>query len=209
MRGVIMDAPGEIRVDDRDDPTILEPTDAIICRNTRPLVTTAFQLIRAGIPCHVEGRDIGAGLLALASRWKSLKSLAKLKERLEAYLERETEKLRKADREHAIGALEDKVQTLIALINYVGVDKTTVELRERIEEMFSDTPEGQQPNRVVLLTAHRSKGLEYKRVFLWGVNKYMPSPYAKQAWQQQQEENLEYVAITRAMETLVYVEVDK
>ncbi|MBD0863662.1 zinc-dependent alcohol dehydrogenase family protein [Gordonia sp. zg691] len=30
MRGVIMDAPGEIRVDDRDDPTILEPTDAII-----------------------------------------------------------------------------------------------------------------------------------------------------------------------------------
>ncbi|EON32624.1 alcohol dehydrogenase zinc-binding domain-containing protein [Gordonia terrae C-6] len=30
MRGVIMDAPGKIRVDDRDDPTIQEPTDAII-----------------------------------------------------------------------------------------------------------------------------------------------------------------------------------
>jgi threonine dehydrogenase-like Zn-dependent dehydrogenase len=30
MRGVIMDAPGTIRVDERDDPTIQEPTDAII-----------------------------------------------------------------------------------------------------------------------------------------------------------------------------------
>lgn len=30
MRGVIMDAPGKIRVDDRENPTIQEPTDAII-----------------------------------------------------------------------------------------------------------------------------------------------------------------------------------
>jgi threonine dehydrogenase-like Zn-dependent dehydrogenase len=31
MRGVIMHAPGDVRVEDRDDPTIIEPTDAIIC----------------------------------------------------------------------------------------------------------------------------------------------------------------------------------
>ncbi|MBF0815461.1 IMP dehydrogenase [Microbacterium paludicola] len=30
MRGVIMHAPGDVRVEDRDDPTILEPTDAIV-----------------------------------------------------------------------------------------------------------------------------------------------------------------------------------
>jgi threonine dehydrogenase-like Zn-dependent dehydrogenase len=30
MRGVIMHAPGDVRVEHRDDPTILEPTDAII-----------------------------------------------------------------------------------------------------------------------------------------------------------------------------------
>ena len=30
MRGVIMYAPGDVRVEDRDDPTIIEPTDAII-----------------------------------------------------------------------------------------------------------------------------------------------------------------------------------
>jgi len=30
MRGVIMHAPGDVRVEDREDPTIVEPTDAII-----------------------------------------------------------------------------------------------------------------------------------------------------------------------------------
>ena len=30
MRGVIMHAPGDVRVEDRENPTILEPTDAII-----------------------------------------------------------------------------------------------------------------------------------------------------------------------------------
>src|SRR6478736_10144650 len=30
MRGVIMHAPGDVRVEHRDDPTIIEPTDAII-----------------------------------------------------------------------------------------------------------------------------------------------------------------------------------
>ncbi len=30
MRGVVLHAPGDVRVEDRDDPTILEPTDAII-----------------------------------------------------------------------------------------------------------------------------------------------------------------------------------
>ncbi|MFD1212535.1 alcohol dehydrogenase catalytic domain-containing protein, partial [Arthrobacter sp. GCM10027362] len=30
MRGVIMHAPGDVRVEEREDPTIVEPTDAVI-----------------------------------------------------------------------------------------------------------------------------------------------------------------------------------
>ena len=30
MRGVVMHAPGDVRVENRDDPTIIDPTDAII-----------------------------------------------------------------------------------------------------------------------------------------------------------------------------------
>jgi superfamily I DNA/RNA helicase len=34
----------------------------------------------------------------------------------------------------------------------------------------------------------------------------MPSPYARKDWMKEQEANLEYVAITRAMVNLYYIE---
>ena len=40
-------------------------SDAILCRNTKPLVALAYQLLRAGVACHVEGKDIGAGLATI------------------------------------------------------------------------------------------------------------------------------------------------
>jgi len=58
---------------------------------------------------------------------------------------------------------------------------------------------------VTLATYHRSKGREWTRVFLVEHSTRCPSPYARQPWQQNQEANLAYVAVTRAMATLVYV----
>ena len=40
-----------------------EKTDAILCRYNRPLVDAAFGLLRAGVACQVEGRDIGKNLI--------------------------------------------------------------------------------------------------------------------------------------------------
>ena len=58
---------------------------------------------------------------------------------------------------------------------------------------------------LVLSTVHRSKGREWTRVYALGRSKYMPSPYAKKPWQIEQESNLEYVLITRAMSELIDV----
>jgi superfamily I DNA/RNA helicase len=44
--------------------------DAVLCRNTAPLIALAYQMIRAGKPCKVEGRSIGTGLVAMVRRWK-------------------------------------------------------------------------------------------------------------------------------------------
>jgi len=55
------------------------------------------------------------------------------------------------------------------------------------------------------MTAHRSKGREFRRVFGWGVKAFMPSRFANQDWQKQQEANLEYVLYTRTIETYVDV----
>ena len=58
---------------------------------------------------------------------------------------------------------------------------------------------------LTLATYHRSKGREWPRVFLFEHAARCPSRAARQAWQQVQEANLAYVAITRAKQTLAYV----
>src|SRR5262249_45049744 len=74
------------------NPARLDSDAAILCRNTRPLVTAAFSLIRAKIPCRIEGRDIGEQLKKLATRWKSITNISALEEKLEEWLEKEKAK---------------------------------------------------------------------------------------------------------------------
>jgi DNA helicase II / ATP-dependent DNA helicase PcrA len=181
--------------------------DAILCRNTKPLVDIAFSLIRRGIACHVEGKEIGKGLIRLVNRYNGVANLAILEERLEEYREKEVEKLMQANKEVQADGVSDRVDTVIAIMRSLPASATTDDLRAKIDGMFADTPAGQRPDSVTLMTIHRSKGLEFKRVFLYGRNKFMPSPFARQEWQFRQEENLEYVGLTRAQETLVEVTV--
>lgn len=191
-----------------EDGFTFEPgVDAILCRNTKPLIDIAFSLIRRGIPCHVEGKDIGKDLLKLVTRWKSIKTCRALADKLEDYREREVAKLMAKKREMAADAVNDRVDTILAIMAGLGQHATVEHLKAKIDSMFSDTPEGEKPATVTLMTAHRSKGLEFPRVFLYGRNKFMPSKYARQDWQLEQERNLAYVAITRAIETLVEVKV--
>ncbi len=55
-------------------------------------------------------------------------------------------------------------------------------------------------------SVHKAKGQEAKRVFLLQVEgASMPHPMAKKAWEQEQEMNIKYVAVTRAIDELVWV----
>lgn len=182
----------------------LGQTDAILCRLTAPLVKAAFTLIKAGIGCHVEGRDIGAGLLKLAHRWKRVKSIDALRARLEDYADREVEKLNAKGQETKAEAIRDRVDTLLALMD--GCD-SLAQLAAKIESLFSNAEDGHR-NTLTLSTVHKSKGREWDRVFVLGFEKYMPSRWARQQWQVEQENNLIYVAFTRAKKELVLVSVD-
>ena len=177
----------------------LVSADAILCRLTAPLVKQAFALIKAGIPCHVLGRAIGQGLIKLAKRWKTVKSLPTLLDRLETYQEREVTKLMAKGRETLAQAIQDRVDCLKA----VAENCDTLDcLYSKLESMFQDN----SPT-LCLSTVHKAKGKDWKRVFVLGQNAYMPSRWARQTWQKTQENNLIYVAYTRAMEQLVLVNV--
>lgn len=181
----------------------LTAADAVLCRNTKPLVELAYQLIRSGVACHVEGKDIGMGLLKLVNRW-SVRDLDALRDRLEDFQSREVQKLLAKGKETQAEAMSDRVGTVLAVADSC---KTVDELRQRIASMFVDGDNEQKPT-LTLATAHRSKGREWQRVFILGYDQLMPSRWARQDWQMIQEENLKYVAVTRSQHELVIVNVE-
>jgi superfamily I DNA/RNA helicase len=184
----------------------LTKLDVILCRNTAPLIQTAYSLLSRGTACRVEGRDISEGLEKLARRWK-ISTLAALTAKLDDYEARQTAKFMSKNQENKVEALVDQVECLRVIITRCQAqNKHTVdELVEEIKQMFGTTPEGEKAKVLTLSTIHKSKGREFPRVFLVGKEKYLPSPYARKPWQQVQEANLEYVAVTRAQEELIYV----
>lgn len=181
--------------------------DAILCRNTKPIVEMAFTLLRRGIPCHVEGRAIGEGLIQLSRRWKSATTAGELRERLREYRQREMERLMARGQEQKAGLLDDRVATLLVVMEDVPDDEGLQMVWQRLNTLFQDTEEGEPPKGVTLSTIHRAKGREWQRVWWLGLNRYQPSPFARQAWQAEQEDNLCYVAATRAKRELVFVNV--
>jgi superfamily I DNA/RNA helicase len=183
----------------------LSQDDAILCRKNAPLVELAFTLIRQGIPCRMEGRDIGMQLVRLAGKWK-VKRLDALTNRLTAFRDREVQKAQAKGNDVKAEQIDDRCGCLFVLIERAeekGLD--VAGLQDMIKDMFADTDPNKPSNILVLSSVHKAKGLEWKNVMILGREQFMPSQWARQEWQQDQETNLIYVAVTRAQETLVEI----
>jgi superfamily I DNA/RNA helicase len=176
--------------------------DAILCRNTKPLVENAFRLIRRGVACHVEGRDLGAGLVVLVKRWKKAKTVADVMERVADWSAKEVEKLLAKGQEMKAERITDKADTLRVIAEACDPDAAKETMVTKINGLFGDNV----PN-LTLSTIHKAKGREWAKVYWLGANRYQPSPFARQAWQFVQETNLMYVAATRAKRDLIEVRV--
>lgn len=69
--------------------------------------------------------------------------------------------------------------------------------------LFSNLDTAEKPNKVKLMTVHAAKGLEFKNVFLCGMNEgIFPSRKIKSRAEMEEERRLCFVAITRAKERL-------
>lgn len=180
----------------------LNKKDGIICRNNSPLVALAFALIREGIGCRIEGKDIGQNLITLTRKWK-VKDLATFTLRLQKHFDRESEKASKAK----LALLEDKFDTMMILIERCQTlgKHDVASLQKLISDMFSDNDDYKKPNVVTLSSIHKSKGLEFDNCYILGMSQFQPSKYAVLDWMKEQEKNLSYVAITRAKNKLVHI----
>lgn len=181
----------------------LDGRSAVLCRNTKPLVSLAFRLIQQRIPCRIEGSDIGERIKKLINRWK-VKSLDALEQRLEAHLARETTKLLAAKRETQLAAVEDAVETVRVIIDQCRREgrRTLAEATAYVDQLFTVAGD----NVITMSTIHKSKGREWARVYWLDRLGTCPNKWARQDWQKEQEINLMYVAATRAQEVLIDLE---
>ena len=179
----------------------LDGNAAVLCRVTKPLVSLAFQLIRKRIPCRIEGRDIGAQIKKMMTRWKSVSTLDALEEKLQEHLERETTKLLAKKQEAKLAVLEDSIETINVICDQCRQEgkETISDATAYVDSLFADDVTG----LLVLSTIHKAKGREWERVFWLDRAGTCPSKWARQEWQQGQERNLQYVAATRAKAELI------
>lgn len=195
---------------ERDDQTIerpweeqylsqVRPGDFILCRVNAPLVNNCFRLLKRGIKANIQGRDIGTGLITTINKLDAA-DVKDLIGKVSDWLASETvkENAKRLPSETRLIALQDRADCLIAFTE----GQTTVQgVIDRIKTIFSDSGYG-----VKLSSVHKAKGLEADRVFIIEPKgATMPHPMARTAWQQDQEMNLRYVAITRAIKHLVWV----
>ena len=177
--------------------------DLIICRTTKPLISFAYKFLRARIPAKIMGREIGQGLKSLIDKLNA-NGIDNLITKLDAWTEREIEKAVVKQQESKAEAVQDKASAILCLIGgMLETERTIPMLLLIIDTLFSDAK-----GDITLATIHKAKGLEADTVF-WLNSSQCPAKWAKSEWQIQQENNLCYVAVTRAKRRLVLIEEQK
>jgi superfamily I DNA/RNA helicase len=174
--------------------------DLVVCRTTAPLIGLAYSLLRQHIPAKVLGRDIAKGLKTLVEKQNTL-GIDRLIAKLLEFTDREVEKAIAQDKLGKAESIRDKTDAVLCLIDgLVGAERTVPGLLRLIDSLFTEAT-----NAVTLSTIHKAKGLEAKRVF-WLDRSKCPAKWVKKAWEREQEDNLCYVAATRAQEELYLID---
>ena len=183
--------------------------DMVLCRSKAPLVNLYVKLLRKDINCYIKGQDIGANLIRELEKIDKSDLNVDLEHdgvfvRLYDKLFTERNKLmqtRGLDYDDATlsSFIMEKYDAITTLSILGERYKTKEDLIEHIKEIFKEDSEG-----VCLSTVHKAKGLEANNVYII-CHSCMPSKLAVHNWEKQQEQNIMYVAYTRAKNLLGFV----
>jgi len=181
---------GEIVRDDTNTGTY-NNGDLVLCRTNAPLSSLAFKLLKEGRKVQIQGRDIGEGLNSLIMRMQA-DNVTDLIIRLEKWRDEQIAKFagsRIAQRVEEQAT--DKVDCIVAFCQNAS---SVASVMLTIQTIFADVDHTNK-NYILLSSIHRAKGLESDTV-VWLAPEITCK--AEQPWQQVQEDNLRYVATTRA-----------
>lgn len=174
------------------------PNDWVICRNTKPLVVLFFYLLKKGIKSTIK-TDLGESLSSLIDDCESDSMIELQKLLLQKKFELNEKLIKNNSKSNAeMFLLDEKLSLVKFLSNHL---KTLNQLKSWMKKYFNS----KEPNTIQLMTVHKSKGLENERIFVVRFDA-LPSQFATQSWQLQQETNLSYVLVTRAKKELVFID---
>lgn len=182
-----------------------ERGDAVICRNAYPLIKLALYFLKEGISFRFLGRDIGKGLVKIVKRkeFKEIETCAPLAKAIQEWVFEEALALQGVGKKGQAQALRDRAEGVIVMALDMP-SSSKQDLIRAIERLFDSN----RPADITLCTGHKSKGLEWPRV--WHLDSWrIPSKWAKTSGELEQENNLAYVITTRAKHTLGYVSLNQ
>ena len=185
---------GVIEYRDKIDMTMPEGS-MIISRRNANLIKPCFELLKSGRKAIIRGRDIGSGLILLINKLKA-KGIVDLEYKIERYRQDRIEKImsRKDVKTESIGVVNDQCDCIIAIAENCH---DVADVKKKIDTIFAADTKG-----ITLSSIHRSKGREAKMVTILDYSRVRLMHDRMTPTDVIQEKNLQFVALTRAMDTL-------
>jgi superfamily I DNA/RNA helicase len=202
---------GEVNMNVKIDE--LKEGDMVLSRKNAPAIAFCFNLLANGKKAFLVGRSIGeeiANYIEKSSGGKKNLFNETGKEILMQKMQSELDDIRKklekkglqGDEVTKNSAYTTKADKFDCVKLFLDKHKTPAEAVTDIRKIFSDeTKQG-----ISVSSAHKSKGLEADNVYIIDIDN-MPMRYPKQKeWEKIQENNLCYVAYTRAKNRLGFIQ---
>ncbi|MEK2647489.1 UvrD-helicase domain-containing protein [Bdellovibrio sp. BCCA] len=188
-------------IPDADPEKHVLVNDMVVCRTNAPLMTLAIRLFTMGTPFSFRGNEE-----FIQKAQEILKGARGMSGSQVAEACKETIKALKESLNEGVNVSGDlDVANFIKSIGEANPTLSETQLIRKITEVFSSSKAG--GSAVQLYTIHKAKGLEADRVFFLNAHE-IPHERAKSEWELEQEENMRYVAITRAKRELYYIKID-
>lgn len=181
---------GSVEIIKNWDIQDITKNSTILCRNNAPLFSLFFKFLRRGVKVNFIGGNIADRIIRIIEKIDGDRNLPRLEilEEFEKYINKLPS--------------EQKSDFFLDLSEVLSVTPgaNTKEMIESLKSVMNA-----DSGQINLSTIHRAKGMEWEKVFIldfWRI----PSKYAKTPEQLAQERNLAYVAITRAIRDLKFIE---
>jgi superfamily I DNA/RNA helicase len=167
--------------------------DMVLCRYNAPLVGAFYDLISQGKSAYILGRDMTKGLITAVQKVSKNNNMG-TSEFWDLFMQDfnyNHQRLMNDNKKNQALALEDK-RDCISI--FVSKATTVGGIIEEIKRVFDGNDKGE----IMLSTVHKAKGLEADNVYILATER-MPHPLGGQ-----EENNIAYVAITRAKNNLFF-----